>query len=576
MTADILLLPAVIMILGAMVLSILPERFRSSVFLVFPMMVLMVIWSLPLDFIMHSGYGAYELLLFKLDSLSRVFGTIFALITIVGGIYAYHITDKIQQTAALVYAGGALGVCFAGDYFTLFVFWEIMAVSSTFLIWARKDEEADKSGLRYLLVHIFGGGLLFSGILWHISDTGSILLEAFPDLYTPASVLILLGVAVNAAIPPLHAWLADAYPKATITGAVFMSAFTTKSAVYVLIRLFPGWEILIWFGVAMALYGVVYAVLANDIRQILAYHIVSQVGYMVAGVGIGTEMALNGTVAHAFSHILYKSLLFMGAGAVLYSTGKSKLTELGGIASKMKAVVFLYMIGAFSISGFPLFNGYISKSMIVSAAGEAHLETAMLLLILASVGTFLHTGLKLPYFTWFGESKSVITVKSVPRNMIVAMAFGAFFCTLFGVYPTLLYNYLPYSVEYEPYTVYHLVEMTQILIFTFVGFWILRKKLEGEPYLALDTDWFYRMPAAMTRKYFVINVDNAFDWVESGILTTRAKVSDLFLNPMLWLNPVTNKKNKSSTYSPGIEVVLTFVLMLFVLFSVVYLFVGNK
>jgi multicomponent Na+:H+ antiporter subunit D len=572
MTADFLFLPAVIMILGAVVLSLLPERFRASVFIVFPLLALAVIWTLPIDYTLNSWYGTYELQLFKLDALSRVFGTIFALITVVGGIYAYHITDKTQQVAALVYAGGALGVCFAGDYFTLFVFWELMAISSTFLIWARKTEEAEKSGLRYLLVHIFGGGLLFSGILWHIVDTGSIMLEAFPDLYTPASVLILLGVAVNAAIPPLHAWLADAYPKATITGAVFMSAFTTKSAVYVLIRLFPGWEILIWFGVAMALYGVVYAVLANDIRQILAYHIVSQVGYMVAGVGIGTEMALNGTVAHAFSHILYKSLLFMGAGAVLFSTGKSKLTELGGLASKMKAVVFLYMIGAFSISGFPLFNGFISKSMIVDAAGKAHFETAMLLLILASVGTFLHTGLKLPYFTWFGESKSKLTVNPIPRNMVVAMAFGAFFCTLFGIYPTLLYNYLPFAVEYKPYTVYHLVEMTQILVFTFIGFWILRKKLEGEPYLALDTDWFYRKPADFTRKYFVVNVDTAFDKAEAGLLITRAKVSDLFKNPMLWLNPFTDKTNKASSYSPGIDVVLSFILLSFLLITLLYLF----
>lgn len=571
MISDFLLVPAVIMILGAVVLSVLPERFRSSVFLVFPLITLAVLWSLPDGYTLSAGYGSYELLPVKIDSLSRVFGTIFAMITVIGGIYAFHLTDKTQQIAALVYSGGALGVCFAGDYFTLFVFWELMAVSSTFLIWARKSEEADKSGLRYLLVHIFGGGLLFSGILWHINESGSILIESFPDVYTISSVLILLGVAVNAAIPPLHAWLADAYPKATITGAVFMSAFTTKSAVYILIRIFPGWEILIWFGVIMALYGVVYAVLANDIRQILAYHIVSQVGYMVAGVGIGTEMALNGTVAHAFSHILYKSLLFMGAGAVLYSTGKSKLTELGGIAGKMKAVVFLYMIGAFSISGFPLFNGFISKSMIVDAAGSAHLETAMLLLILASVGTFLHTGLKLPYFTWFGESKSKLTVNPIPRNMVVAMGFGAFFCTLFGVYPTLLYNYLPYPVDYQPYTVYHLVEMTQILIFTFVGFWILRKKLEGEPYLALDTDWFYRKPAVLVRKYFVNGVDRTFDRAEAAILTIRSTVSGLFINPMLWLNPFTNKNNKASNYSSGIEVVLSFILVSFLVISLLYL-----
>jgi multicomponent Na+:H+ antiporter subunit D len=567
MIFDFLLIPAVVMILGAFVLSVLPEKTRASAFLVFPLIALAILWQLPDNYTLTLSFGSYELVPVYVDSLSKIFGTIFAMIAVIGGIYAFHLKDLGQQTSALVYAGGALGVTFAGDYFTLFIFWELMAISSTYLIWASRTKETDEAGMRYLLVHIFGGGLLFSGILWHVSETGSLLIESFPDVYTASSVLILLGVAINSAIPPLHAWLADAYPKATVTGAVFMSAFTTKSAVYVLIRIYPGWEILIWFGVAMALYGVVYAVLANDIRQILAYHIISQVGYMVAGVGIGTEMALNGTTAHAFSHILYKSLLFMGAGAVLYSTGKSKLTELGGIAGKMKTVVFLYMIGAFSISGFPLFNGFISKSMVVSSAGAAHLEVVMLLLILASVGTFLHTGLKLPYFTWFGESKSEITVGPVPFNMLIAMGFGAFFCTLFGVFPGLLYQFLPYPVDYEPYTIYHLVEITQILVFTFIGFWILRKKLEGDAKIALDTDWFYRMPAPVVRRVFVTWVAAVFDWVEKTSLAISHWVIDAFKNPMKWLNPITKHNLKPSTYSPTMENAMGLIILLFVILA---------
>lgn len=573
MITELLYFPALVLIIGAIILYLIPDKYRSSAFLVFPALALFAIFSLPDGFSITMPFASYELNPVSVDALSRVFGIIFALIAIVGGVYAFHIQDKTQQLSALIYAGGALGVTFAGDWFTLFVFWEIMAVSSTFLIWARKESDSESVGLRYLLVHIFGGGLLFTGILMHISETGSIAISALPDVYTVSSVFMLLGVALNSAIPPLHAWLADAYPRATITGAVFMSAFTTKSAVYVLIRVFPGWDFLLWFGVAMALYGVVYAVLANDIRQILAYHIVSQVGYMVAGVGLGTEMALNGTAAHAFSHILYKSLLFMGAGAVLYATGKSKLTELGGIATKMKVVVTLYMIGAFSISGFPLFNGFISKSMIVSAMGDAHVESAYLLLMLASVGTFLHTGLKLPYFTWFGESKSEITVNPVPTNMIVAMGIGAFFCTLFGVYPQLLYSYLPFANEYEPYTVYHLVEITQILVLTFIGFWILRDKLSGDPYIALDTDWFYRKPANLVKKVFVRGVDNTFDRAEEVVLNTRVAVSKRFVNPMKWLNPFTSSDNQANTYSAGIDVILTFILIVFAVISLFYVIV---
>jgi multicomponent Na+:H+ antiporter subunit D len=291
----------------------------------------------------------------------------------------------------------------------------------------------------------------------------------------------------------LHAWLTDAYPAASTTGSVFLSAFTTKTAVYVLIRLFPGAEVLVWAGVIMALYGVVYAVLANDTRNLLAYHIISQVGYMVAGVGMGTALALNGAVAHAFCHILYKSLLFMGAGAVIHATGKRTLTELGGIARYMPAVVLLYMVGAVSISGFPLFNGFISKSMIISAAAEGHVPIAELLLTLASIGTFLHTGLKLPYFTFFGPDRG-IRPGPIPTNMLLAMGLGAFGCTALGVFPGWLYARLPFGATYHPYTVDHVISTLQLLLGTGIGFCWLLKKLGGEPTISVDTDWFYRKP----------------------------------------------------------------------------------
>jgi multicomponent Na+:H+ antiporter subunit D len=568
MTAEILTSPAIVFLLGAVLLALLPQRMRASVFIAVPLLALAALWSMGDGYRVSVPFIGMELVPLFADKLSLVFGTIFAMIAAIGGIYAWHVSDLRQQAAALVYAGGALGVVLAADYFTLFVFWELMAVSSTVLVWSRDTDESRAAGMRYLVVHMFGGGLLFAGILMHASETGSFLMTALPESASLSSILILLGVALNTAIPPLHAWLADAYPKATITGAVFMSAFTTKSAVYVLVRLFPGWDILVWVGVVMALYGVVYAVLANDIREILAYHIVSQVGYMVAGVGIGTEMALNGTTAHAFSHILYKSLLFMGAGTVLYATGRSKLTELGGIVSKMKVAVFLYMIGAFSISGFPLFNGFISKSMVVAAAGEAQIQAAMLLLILASVGTFLHTGLKLPYFTWFGPKRDDIPVGPVPTNMLVAMAFGAFFCTLFGVWPDLLYRFLPFEVTYEPYTVYHLVEMIQILVFTFIGFWILRPKLAGEAKLPLDTDWVYRAPAGFVRRRVVGSVAALFDGTEKRVFDAAAVVSGWFRNPLTWLHPAYDGTGTASTYSPRHGMVMGMVLVVALLMGV--------
>ena len=550
MISDFLVIPGVILVLGGLLLFVIPERYRSAAFLVFPFLALFAIWLPPEGSTTVLPFANYELQPVHLDKLGRLFATIFGLIALTGGIYAYHIKDLSQQSAALFYAGGALGVALAGDYFTLFVFWELMAVSSTWLIWARRTPTSDAAGMRYLCVHVLGGGILLAGIVGHVAEVGSISIGALSeDAVSMSSILILTGVALNTAIPPLHAWLADAYPKATITGAVFMSALTTKSAVYVLARLFPGWDILIVLGVVMALYGVVYAVLVNDIREILAYHIVSQVGYMVAGVGIGTEMAINGTAAHAFSHILYKSLLFMGAGAVLYATGKSKLTELGGFGHKMKVVVFLYMIGAFSISGFPFFNGFISKSMVVSAAGHAHLDAVTLLLILASVGTFLHTGLKLPYFTWFGTAKTAIEPGPVPKNMLIAMGVGAFLCTLFGVYPSLLYGHLPYPVDYEPYTVYHFVEMTQILVFTFIGFWLLRQKLEGAPKIALDVDWLYRKPGAALGGALVRGTETVFSLFQQATQILTVRVCQAFQNPIHWLHLRASGLPPASTYT---------------------------
>lgn len=567
---EFLTIPGVILIVGAFLLPFLPEKVRSSVFLLFPLASLYVVFTTANGYSFSIEFAAYQLQLMEVDRLSRVFGIIFSITAFVAGVYAHHIKDLGQQVNALVYAGSALGVTFAGDLLTLIVFWELMAVSSTWLIWARRTKESDGAGMRYLIYHVLGGGILLGGIIWHYADTGSLAVETITQNYTFANVLMLVGVCINAAVIPLHTWLADAYPKATITGAVFMSAFTTKSAVYVLIRVFPGWELLIWFGAAMAVYGVVYAVICKDIREILAYHIISQVGFMVCGIGIGTEMALNGATAHAYSHILYKSLLFMGTGAVLYATGTSKIVELGGLFKKMPYTFGLYMVGALSISGIPLFNGFISKGMTISAAGYAHVETAQLLLLLASVGTFLSVGLKLPWFTWFDKKESDIEVKKLPVNMYIAMSIAAFACIFYGLFPGTLYAYLPFDTDYNPFTIYHFVETMQISAMTLAGFWLLKKKLAGELMIALDVDWFYRKAAPATRLVFVTWVDNFYDQVEYKIIDTARFLTRKFQNPMTWLNPFTDRSNKADGYSPAMDVVMSFIMLTFIIISILY------
>ncbi len=524
--------PAFVFIIGAVVLLLLPGKARAAAFLAIPVLAFLLLLRTELGASLSVPFLEYELVIYRVDHLSLAFGYIFIIMTFLGGIYGLHLKDSGQQVASLFYAGGSLGVVFAGDLVTLFVFWELMAVSSVWLILARRTLQSARAGMRYLFVHLFGGSVLLAGVLWHFTETGSIAFNLMGG-GIPA-YLILFGFALNAAIPPLHAWLPDAYPEATVTGSVFLSAFTTKTAVYVLARGFAGWDILIWAGVVMAIYGVIFAVLENDIRRLLAYHIVSQVGYMVAAVGLGGEMAINGATAHAFAHILYKGLLFMGAGAVLYTTGRSKLTELGGLARAMPLVFGLYMIGAFSISGVPLFSGFVSKSIVVYAAELRHMELVVQLLNVASVGTFLHTGLKLPYFTWFGPDR-LLKPAPTPPGMYAGMALTAGLCVAIGVYPRLLYNILPFPISYEPYTIPHLTSAIQLLAFTGLGFWLLIKKLGGEATITLDTDWFYRKPSRLAYKVCIVSSSQLFAAVETFCIRLVQASTRLSDNPTGYL-----------------------------------------
>jgi multicomponent Na+:H+ antiporter subunit D len=488
--------PGLLLILGAWLLPFLKGRVKRAAMLILPAAALIDCLLMKPGTYGVTSFLGQELVFGRVDRLSLVFSYVFSLMSLLGMMYALHVEDDSQHVAALTYVGSALGVTFAGDFLTLYVFWELMAISSALLVWLRREPTAVAAGFRYLLVHIFGGLILLAGIVLHWSQTGSLV---FGDMKASSGgvawAMILAAFLLNAAVPPLGAWLPDAYPEATVTGAVFMTAFTTKAAVYVLLRGFAGTELLVWLGAAMAIYGVVYAVLENDARRLLAYHIISQVGYMVCGVGIGTALATNGATAHAFAHILYKALLFMGAGAVLQTTGLRKLSEMGGLYKTMPVTLGLYMIGAFAISAVPLFSGFVSKSMVVSAAGEDHRAAIFLMLTLASAGTFLHTGLKLPYYMFFGKDSGKPGQKP-PRNMLVAMALAAAACILIGVFPGLLYDRLPNPVHFVPYTLQHVTSTLGMLAFTALGFFLLLKHLDPVPTISLDTDWFYRRGSA--------------------------------------------------------------------------------
>lgn len=482
--------PAALLILGALLVPFFRGKAKSYYVILLPAAAFFLVFQLEPGSSWHTHFFGFNLTFLRVDKLSKVFGYIFTLNAFAAFIYAFYLKDNTQHMAALFYIGSSLGVVFAGDLVSLYFFWEGMAVASTFLILARKTDKAQAAGMRYIMVHVFGGLCLLAGIVIFISETGSIAFNGMADRNW-GTYLILIGFLVNAAAPPFSAWLPDAYPEATVTGGVILSAYTTKTAVYTLVRGFPGWEILIWIGCIMTIYGIIYALLENDARRILAYSIINQVGFMVTGVGIGTMMSLNGTVAHAFCHIIYKALLWMSAGSVLYMTGKSKCTDLGGLYKTMPWTLIFGAVGALSISAFPATSGFTSKSLIIDGAIHEHLAWAWLVLEIASAGVFLHAGIKFPYFVFFAKDKG-LRPGETNKSMLLAMAFMAFLCIFLGVHPRPLYNILPFPVHYNAYTWVHVVSQLQLLMFSALVFFLFLPLLKRTETLSIDTDWFYR------------------------------------------------------------------------------------
>ncbi|HRF72326.1 MAG TPA: Na(+)/H(+) antiporter subunit D [Accumulibacter sp.] len=485
---------ALVFLLGAVVVPLLHGRLRTAWMLLLPVAAFACLLTLPLGESGQVELLGQTLVLMRVDRLSLLFGYVFVLASLLNVIYALHLKDTVQHVAGLVYAGSSIGAVFAGDLMTLFIYWELTAVSSVLLIWAQRSDSSFRTGLRYVLVQLLSGMFLLAGALLHWRTTGSLAFGQI-GLSGPAGVLILIAFGIKCAFPLLHNWLQDAYPAATPTGAVILSAFTTKLGIYALARAYPGTEMLIWVGTLMAAFPIFYAVIENDLRRVLAYSMNNQLGFMVVGIGIGSELAINGAVAHAFADILFKGLLFMSMGAVLLRTGTVKGSELGGLYKSMPWTTGFCMVGAASISAFPLFSGFVTKSMIMSAAAGEGLLLTWLVLLFASAGVFHHAGIKIPYFAFFGHD-SGIRCQEAPRNMLVAMAIGAALCIGIGVFPQALYAILPYAVSYQPYSASHVVAQLQLLVFSALAFAVLMRTGIYPPELRsvnLDSDWFYRV-----------------------------------------------------------------------------------
>ena len=475
----------------------------------------------------------YTLVMARVDKLSLIFGYIFHIAALLSVIYSLHVDDAKQMASGTIYAGAGIGAVFAGDLISLFIFWEITAFTSVFLIWAANNERANKAAIRYLVVQVASGVLLLAGAILHYQSTGSLAfgsldqVGAFTEHIGQAGVqLILLSFAIKCAFPFLHNWLQDAYPKATATGTVFLSAFTTKLAVYTLIRGFAGFEPLIYVGVVMTLFPIFFAVIENDLRKVLAYSLNNQLGFMVVAVGVGSEMAINGACAHAFAHILYKALLFMSMGAVLHRVGTTKASRLGGLYRSMPVTAVCCIIGAASISAFPLTSGFISKALTLQGVIDAGHAWIWGGLLIASAGVMEHSGIKIPFFAFFGHD-SGIRCERAPLNMQIAMVITAALCIVIGCMPGQLYALLPYATDYKPYTGAHIVTQFQLLLFAMLAFVILMKYWgypDEEESENLDSDWLYRRAFPVFWNQAVGAINSARSIVVNGALAGVSSV----------------------------------------------------
>ena len=486
--------PGIFLILGGLISTILPLKIAQKFNIALPLLLLLSLWNTEQGNHFSSLFLGFNLELFRVDAFSYIFGIIFLIAIAVANLYSIGATTgKIESSSSMIYAGSATAAVFAGDLITLFIFFEIAAISSVFLIWARGTERAFSAGFRYLIVQIGAGVILLSGILIYASTLGTIDFNEI-GIDAPGGLLIFIAFGIKCAFPFFHNWLQDAYPEATVSGTVILSSFTTKLAIYALARSYAGTDILIWIGALMAAFPIFYAVIENDLRRVLAYSLNNQLGFMVVGVGIGTEMALNGTVSHAFCHILYKSLLFMSMGAVLLRTGTANGSDLGGLFKTMPWTTAFCIVGAASISGFPLFSGFISKSMILTSVSDGGYWGVWLVLLFASAGVFHHSGIKIPYFAFFAHDQG-LRPKEAPTPMLFAMGIIASLCLLIGIYPDILYSLLPYQVDYVPYTTAHVINQLQLLMFSALAFAVLMVFKIYPPELRstnIDFDWIYR------------------------------------------------------------------------------------
>jgi len=567
--------PAVLVLAAAAVLPVASRRVGHAAGALAAAAVVPWSWLAPAGAHLPVRPFGFEAVLFNVDPFARLMGVIFGFIGAVAVVYSYASdAPNVQTGYALTYVGSSLGAVFAGDWLTLVVFWELMAATSTLLVW-QYGGRAVRAGFRYALFHGVGGSLVLAAVVWQHDAVGSVLFSAADGLVgTVPAVLAAVGIGVNVGFVGLHAWLPDTYPRPHVAASVFLCVYTTKTGVYVLYRAFPdGLLVIAYMGGAMAVFGAGMALLQNDMRRLLSYHIQSQVGYMVAGVGLGGALATAGAFAHVFNHILYKSLLFMCAGAIIYRTDTEDLKKLGGLWREMPLTAVIFAVAALSIAGFPGFNGFVSKGMVVAAAHKQHLDALWYILLAGGVGTFL-SFIKFGYYAFFhGEADRTVPGRELNAWQTVAMGTVAILCVLYGLVPGALFALLPgpdvakYAAlpgvegsKYTVFTVDHVLEGVILAALGLVGFALVKKPLERVGGAVPDADAIYNRVSFYGAGALVVGVTELYAAVDRAVVGVARATTHAADSPVVvlagvapWLLPDRARADGDAEFDPELQ-----------------------
>lgn len=401
------------------------------------------------NFLARSGLS---LLTFTLHPYGKIAAFGFTLVGSFGLLYGLKLSTTAEQAVSIWAIAAAIGVSFAGNFLTFLLFWELLSLAAAALVYLKKTAKSIKMATRLLAFQLVGGFSLTVGIVLQYCATGSL------DLAIPVAGLpfFIIGIGIKTAFIPLHLWVPWGYPAASFPSSVLLAALCTKVGVYGVARILPVSEGIALMGACMALIGVSIALIQGELRRLLSYHIISQVGYMVAGVGLGLACSVDGGLLHLVNHMIYKALLFMSAGAVILATGTESIHELHHPKSEdegpplwrvIPIAAIGALIGALSIAGMPPFNGYVSKYLLKN--GTHDFPLVYWILQVASVGT----ALSFAKFVYFGFIRGRLKIKQPLNVSMQAAIIGlASCCVLFGVFPGLLKPLLPFQSDLHVYS----------------------------------------------------------------------------------------------------------------------------